>query len=272
MAIRQGRVSRMVDATTFPQQEKYPRRKAEANKRFFEAEAEYFEYLKDKSVVIVGPAGYLKGQGRGPEFDGYDVIVRINLSCPVAEDLKVDVGSRTDVLYHIIIKDTHIKQRPDLFQHHTREELETWAADGVKYVITRDNNRVNGFMPLTEGLFTAYPISSYQMRLIRNMFRTMPNMGSMAIWHILKSDCKSLHVAGCDYHLTGYYETYGGFDEKQAAAGKRGDAGMKRCWGQIEAPSSRMMHFVPHQLRALSRIKQRDKRLTCDQELAVQLE
>lgn len=234
------------------------------------SEDKYFQFLRDKRVVIVGPAGYLKGQGRGAEFDDYDLIVRLNLACPVAEGLKADVGSRTDVLYHIIIKNEHVRQRPDLFKHHTRQEVESWKADGVKWVVVRQtsiNNRVGGFAPAVAGAVDWLAISHAKMERIRGTFKTMPNIGTVAMWHILEAPVKELYVAGCDFHLSGYYETYGGFDADQAARGKRSDGGMNRCWGQVPQQRKTLMHAVPPQIEGLSRIYEKDARFKCDKEL-----
>ena len=41
---------------------------------------QYNDFLKGKSVVIVGPASYLEGRGLGEFFDSFDVVVRLNRS------------------------------------------------------------------------------------------------------------------------------------------------------------------------------------------------
>ena len=80
---------------------------------------EYFDYLKDKRVIIVGPAGYMENSYRGEMIDKYDVIVRMNLASPVPPERYKDIGSRTDVLYHLVLRTHQVKSRPDLFHFHT---------------------------------------------------------------------------------------------------------------------------------------------------------
>ena len=52
------------------------------------------EYLRDKTVALVGPAPYLSGQAKGKLIDSYDVVVRIQ---PEIWDIN-DFGSRTDII------------------------------------------------------------------------------------------------------------------------------------------------------------------------------
>ncbi len=52
-----------------------------------------------KSVVLIGPAPWLSGSGKGPFIDSFDICVRINRGFLVNRDYPADLGSRTDVLY-----------------------------------------------------------------------------------------------------------------------------------------------------------------------------
>ena len=61
-------------------------------------DTEYFDFLKDKRVVVVGPARSAEGKRQGSLIDSYDVVVRIK-SRFVAEDRKDDLGTRGDILY-----------------------------------------------------------------------------------------------------------------------------------------------------------------------------
>lgn len=232
-------------------------------------ENEYLGFLENKKVIIVGPANYLIGQGRGAEIDKYDVIVRLNLGCPVPEELKPDIGSRTDVLYHIIMGRKQIEKRPDLLKWHSREEMESWKNDGVKWVVSKrstDASRVRKFAKVIGGVIPWIVISKSNMRRFEIILRTNPNMGPVAIWHVLQSQVKSLYVTGCDFHRSGYHVGYGGFNEEQAAAG----AGSKTCWGQVPQPpkGSKGTHDVDKQLKYLARLRIKDNRFRTDEVLS----
>ncbi len=241
------------------------------------AETEYYKYLKGKRVILVGPAGYLKGSGQGEWIDSFDVVVRMNLSCPVAEELKQDIGSRTDVLYHTLIGDRHVRANPEVFHYHTQDDFQAWRDDGVRWLVLRhpyNHARVQRYTSLWHGVFDWVTMIGYKMRSVESQIGTLPNMGTMAIWHILQSKCEYLHVVGCDYHTSGYYPTYGGFDEEQAAKGARGEDGMKLCWGQTaDNAGSKPLHFVPVQVEFLRKLKRRYReRFRCDEQLAALIE
>jgi hypothetical protein len=60
---------------------------------------EYADFLKNKSIVLVGPAPTLIGTNFGEEIDKHDVVVRMNHHFNLNEELMRDYGKRTDVLY-----------------------------------------------------------------------------------------------------------------------------------------------------------------------------
>lgn len=38
--------------------------------------SKFNQFVKDKSVIVIGPSPYLKGLGRGKIIDDYDIVVR----------------------------------------------------------------------------------------------------------------------------------------------------------------------------------------------------
>ena len=66
--------------------------------------SEFGDYLKNKNVVIVGPSESFIGTDRGKYIDSFDVIVRLQSSYgrgyPVPDHYKIDIGTRTDVVYN----------------------------------------------------------------------------------------------------------------------------------------------------------------------------
>lgn len=56
------------------------------------------DLFKDKTVALVGPADNLIGLQCGEYIDSCDIICRINSSYIIPEKLKIDYGSRTDVI------------------------------------------------------------------------------------------------------------------------------------------------------------------------------
>ena len=228
----------------------------------------FLEWLAGKRVILVGPANYLVGQNKGKEIDEYDVVVRMNLSCPVPEELKQDIGSRTDVLYHILIRDRHLRLKPDVFKQHTEKEIKRWKRDGVKWVVLKNNLAtlkkgqadVEQFALSIKGIVNWTNVSGYQYRKLSAQVRRGPNMGTIAIYHMLLSRLKELAVVGCDFHQTPYYTGYGGMDEEQVKMGVGGPA----CWGLSN--QTRRIHPINGQLDYL-KTQLPDKRFKPDKTL-----
>lgn len=231
-----------------------------------ESDRVYLTSLSGKSVILVGPADYLVGSGLGDEINSYDLVVRMNLSCPVPEELKVDLGSRTDILYHICMTEKQIKAMDMPHLTHTREQTQSWADDGVKWLVSKRSQktaRVRKMHEAVDGIIRMTNVMGFRLRMLEQLVDTNPNMSTVAIYHIMQSKCLKLRVIGCDFHRSGYFPGYGGFSAEQAKLG----AGSTTMWGQTKQPERPMCHDVNRQLKFLSYMLQRYKRLEFDEVL-----
>jgi len=101
----------------------------------------YEELLKDKRVIVVGPAQTLLGSRQGGATDAYDLVVRFNTVIeylPFTAELAADVGTRTDILYcnNEILIDGILHQR--LISHKRFARLSDEV--GIKYLVSTNNN------------------------------------------------------------------------------------------------------------------------------------
>lgn len=100
----------------------------------------YTKFLKNKSVIIVGPDTQLQGQKIGAEIDRFDVVTRHNTVfeyLPFSPQLKADYGSKTSVLYLApqCIKDYAGKRS-------TLDKLKTLRAKhGLRFIVYQNGNR-----------------------------------------------------------------------------------------------------------------------------------
>jgi len=208
----------------------------------------------------------------GSLIDSYDIVVRMNLSCPIPKRLRKDIGSRTDVLYHVLIRAAHTRHNSELFPKHTREQIHTWKNDGVQWVISKlslSDPRVREFANVINGIipWVTLPVKSY--KFLNSSVGGPPNMGTIAMYHLLQAPIKELTVIGCDFHMNGYYTGYGGFTKKQAELG----AGGGSMWGQNYANENvRRVHKLDGQLRFLRQLHRTDPRFNPDEVLLSVLE
>lgn len=227
----------------------------------------FTDYLRGKRVVLVGPSASLCGTGQGAYIDGHDVIVRVNLYDLRDAAVRADVGSRTDVLYHVLFSAKHAQE---VGYRHTAEEAERWRADGLQYLVTHQQPASERVRRLRDVAPDA-PLVHVPTRLrdgLRRVCGTAPNTGTIAIAHLLSMPIASLYVTGFDFYASPYYAAYVGFTEEQAARGG-GDGIAVPAWGQTDSRAE--IHEQSGQKRYLATMYERDKRLRFDEPALVGL-
>ena len=163
-------------------------------------------YIKGKSVVIVGPANSILGTGKGELIDKFDIVIRLNKALPVPQNLKKDIGSRTDIVYNAL--------NTTDFPGQNNLDTNFYKQNGVKFVVSP--------YPLS-GVFyndIINYITKYQFDIpfrtvipskffgFKNQLQTRPYTGTCAIMDILQFDVKALYITGIDFYNTPYYSQY----------------------------------------------------------------
>ena len=171
-------------------------------------ENNYFRsYLKNKKVIIVGPADYVN---EGEFIDNYDVIVRVNRGHNMI-DSPIKYGSRTDILYHCINEhneaggkipnDNNIKFIKFVFP----EKTIYGGGDLIKNVDIKYNYRV---------------VDQEKYLDFEKKIKTRPNAGTTAIWDILNYDIDELYIKGFTLFTTNYSKDY-----RETAWGEKNNTG-----------------------------------------------
>lgn len=195
---------------------------------------DYAAYVNGKTVALVGPAASTLGRKQGAFIDSHDIIVRLNLGCPVPPNKADDLGTRTDVLYHVLF-DPRIHRSKE--HRHSPGQVWAWRAAGVRFLCTRqdpEHSRVTRFRPKLGDILPLVTMPSEFQKPFRAHLGTNPNTGTLAIVHLLAAGARSVWVTGFDFYQSGYHVGYGGFDAKRAALGTGG-----ANWGLDK-------HKVPH--------------------------
>lgn len=174
---------------------------------------EYADFLKGKRVVLVGPAPTVVGSRQADSIEGFDRVIRINHALPVPADLREDVGSRTDILYHNVWKNS-----PKAIPF---SELVPILLDTVQWVCTTCpySNAEEGYADLIDAfqaeLKGRLPFRAPDARAyipFKWGMRCQPNAGITAIHDLLRFDIAELYITGFTFYQGGgpYYDGYKG--------------------------------------------------------------
>ncbi len=209
----------------------------------------YSEYLKGKKVSIVGPAPSVIGSKQGARIDRSDVVVRTNQALPIMDDIKHDIGTRCDVIYHCM--NTTPKAGGLI-------NVEMLLSNGVTWLAApyarrgRFHNAATAFEKDNEGRLNYHNVDNAFYDSVYKYMGTMPNTGIMAIIDLLAHDVASVYVTGFTFFKGGYHKHYRNGRSEAHTLAEMKKAGCHRIEPQIDF---------------MQMVKNKDSRLSVDETL-----
>ncbi len=171
---------------------------------------DYYDYIKHKNVIVVGPADYLRGQGRGWWIDEFDIVVRVNRSFPVNEEDFEDLGSRTDIRYHNACTREN-EGGPLHLDNPQIENLEYVSSVFPRHLDYFDNDINKLEEELKDSSVKLHCHSDIEQYItLHHMMETRPNVGIGAILDLVNYRPKRLHIAGFTFFSSEYIDSYQG--------------------------------------------------------------
>jgi hypothetical protein len=186
------------------------------------------DYLEGKRVAIVGPAPYLKGQGKGKLIDSYDIVVRIqhNILNPT------DYGSRTDIVQSclnsnygppliehlkglsdqdkpkfVICNDTVSHQKTDGSWAYVDELYEDIFKNlKIPFVNLKNNDNTWNRWALYWEIYAKSHIEKFSTNEF-TIYSSNFNSGYGSLSFLMSYDLKELAVFGLDFYNTGLPQT-----------------------------------------------------------------
>ena len=161
------------------------------------------QWLKNKKVIVVGPAPYLQGKNTGAWIDSHDVVVRMNHGWHLSAAQKKDYGSKVDILYVNIAYGMIGEMIP---LPHIRERSLQWVL--FKKMLSPERYE-RWHQKYTDHIHTASCPPKLRKGLITTL-RCEPNLGMVATVHLLALGVPSLTLTGFslyqekDPYYTGY--------------------------------------------------------------------
>jgi hypothetical protein len=170
----------------------------------------YSDFIKDKTVAIVGPAKYMENLSLGEEIDDHDLVVRINRSIETIDTYHDNIGSMADILYTCLIETAQNAGRLNV------DELV--GKYKVKYVCVPPVSDMKGVSTQTQIHPMANPKTvksikkNIPFRVVDHEFHTSlaenvdcrPNTGFLAIYDLLRFQPKRLSIYGFSFYLDGF--------------------------------------------------------------------
>jgi len=159
---------------------------------------EFPDYVRGKDIILIGPAGYLVGQGRAKEFESYDLIARLKWGKGDGKDY----GTRTDISYWPLKRRAHIEALCS--SGILKDDNISWIVstryfkllDGARRIIP---SRIKMWIPEQRNKY---------VEMVRNKVGSHSDAGVEAILHLLDNPVKSLTVVGMDFYASGYVNDY----------------------------------------------------------------
>tara|TARA_Y100000389_G_scaffold109893_1_gene106987 strand:+ start:6567 stop:7277 length:711 start_codon:yes stop_codon:yes gene_type:complete len=154
--------------------------------------------LKDKKVIIVGPANNLIGEKKGKFIDSFDIVCRLNDSYIISEDRIEDYGKRCDILLHTCnCEMLCIMNRYRKYLKECKLVINpTSSVHGQDYNNTKKNVYEN-YLDINLNI----PFYQVKGKFEKNMLKSNLNTGMCALDFLLNgTELKSLHICGFSFH------------------------------------------------------------------------
>ena len=161
------------------------------------------DYLKNKSVVVVGPSPYLIGKERGEFIDSFDVVIRMNKGWKISPDLIKDYGSKTTIRWHCMME--HEKNGGPY-------DIEGMLDYGVEWLASQFPRNLDyfhydniKFEEINKNRINFYHFSDLMYFLnVHRSLETRPNVGPTAVFDLINYDISKIHLMGCTFFRDGW--------------------------------------------------------------------
>ena len=170
---------------------------------------QYYNFLYNKRIAIVGPSNNTLNTNQGKLIDSYDLVIRLNKTFEIPSHLQKDVGTRIDVLYNSMNTSDYPRQN-DL----TQNRLNNLTNQGIKYISTPYpfiypfENDILKFINNNNHNIPYHIINLNLYKHLLSAIKGRPYTGTCAIMDLISFPIKELYITGIDCYLNKYYNEY----------------------------------------------------------------
>ena len=171
-------------------------------------------YVKNKTIALVGPAESIINNGKGELIDKFDIVVRLNKSLPLPKHLASDIGTKTNILYNSL--NTTDFPGENKFSNNF---LKKYNIDFLcsSYPLENDffKNDILNYIKKNKFGMPFKVLNNKLYKSIEKSTQTRPFTGTCAICDLLSYDIKYIYITGLDFYSTKYYQNYRKINKEQ---------------------------------------------------------
>ena len=165
-------------------------------------------YLKDKKVIIVGPASYMLEHNKQDFIDSHDVVVRLNKNWNIEPKYQKHFGTKTNIRYHCGMENEHnggAWNIPGMLEKNIE-----YAAISFPKNLSYFHNDILKFEKLnSQHNMNFHYFSDLELYItLHHFLGTRMTVGTVAFTDLLFYDIKSLHISGITFLEDGWYKGY----------------------------------------------------------------
>tara|TARA_B100000287_G_scaffold429654_1_gene483400 strand:- start:3707 stop:4513 length:807 start_codon:yes stop_codon:yes gene_type:complete len=220
-------------------------------------------YLKGKSVIVVGPASYMMNQELGDFIESFDVVVRLNKGWKIEDKYKKHFGKRTDVRYHCGMEHENNGGAWDI--SNMIDYGVEWACIQFPKYLDYFHNDISNFEKKNEKYKMNFHCwSDLELYMsFHHYLGTRMNLGTAAFTDLIFYDLDKLHISGITFLEGGWFEGYEK-SNKIYSGGENADFFKSKEW---ETEKGCENHAMIPQRKLLKLISEFDDRVTMDDEI-----
>lgn len=169
----------------------------------------YYNLLLNKKIAIVGPSCNTLGTKQKNLIESYDLVVRLNKTFEIPENLQEDIGVRTDILYNSLNTDDFPGEN-DL----NRNKIHNLKDKGLKIIsspypfIYPFDKDIIKFLDNNQSMLPYHIIDITLYKYLISILKIRPYTGTSAIADLISYPIKELYITGIDCYLNKYYTEY----------------------------------------------------------------
>ena len=169
----------------------------------------YYNLLLNKKIAIVGPSCNTLGTKQKNLIESYDLVVRLNKTFEIPQNLQDDIGVRTDILYNSLNTDDFPGEN-DLNSnkiHNLKEKGLKIISSPYPFIYPFDKDIIK-FLDNNQSMLPYHIIDITLYKYLISILKIRPYTGTSAIADLISYPIKELYITGIDCYLNKYYTEY----------------------------------------------------------------